>query len=407
MRYKNRMNTKNLMVSFVAIAMALFLVATVSATLTTSSTGNLNIYEVSVDGMYANSILGDIGVTAGETITVKVYFTIDAGEELSDVVFKAELGDSEVEVERATLVADGNSSSGRIYLNIKVPYDFDDDELHKDETLEITVEGENDSGYDFEATAEVELKIKRPDYNVDFKSINVAKNVEAGKTFQVDVVLKNTGYNDLEDLFITARISALNLEQRFWFGDLVDSKEDSTSIDDDDTDTLHRRFSFSVPYGIESGEYTLEVEVSNEDTVLSETVIVEITNKFPSTVIKSGNDLILVNPTDSMVGYKIIAESPASVSENIVFVQAGSSETVTVTPNAEGEYEFSVGVFSMDGELVRTVSFSGSQEVSQIVSPIVILTIVLAIIFLVLLVVLIVLVTKKPEKTEEFGESYY
>ena len=61
----------------------------------------------------------------------------------------------------------------------------------------------------------------------------------------------------------------------------------------------------------------------------------------------------------------------------------------------------------MDGELVSTITFTGSEEVSQLASPIVILTIILAIIFLVLLVVLIVLVTKKPEKAEEFGESYY
>jgi preprotein translocase subunit SecG len=36
-----------------------------------------------------------------------------------------------------------------------------------------------------------------------------------------------------------------------------------------------------------------------------------------------------------------------------------------------------------------------------------VLTLVLAIIFVVLLVVLIVLLTRKPEKVEEFEESYY
>jgi preprotein translocase subunit SecG len=41
------------------------------------------------------------------------------------------------------------------------------------------------------------------------------------------------------------------------------------------------------------------------------------------------------------------------------------------------------------------------------VNPIVVLTVVLAIIFLVLLVVLIVLIGRKPQKSEEYGESYY
>ena len=48
-----------------------------------------------------------------------------------------------------------------------------------------------------------------------------------------------------------------------------------------------------------------------------------------------------------------------------------------------------------------------SESAVSIASPIVVLTIILAIIFIVLLVILIVLLGKKPEKQEEFGESYY
>ncbi len=60
----------------------------------------------------------------------------------------------------------------------------------------------------------------------------------------------------------------------------------------------------------------------------------------------------------------------------------------------------------MAGELVNTFTFSAVEDAS-VTSPIVVLTIILAIVFLVLLVVLIVLIGKKPEKVEEFGESYY
>ena len=398
------MNTKNLMVSFVAIAMALFLVATVSALEITPEA------LISVDGTYVvdtyenttDVIESNINVIAGETITVKVYFTAEIDD--TDVTITAEIEGDKIDTEVESEVFDVEEDSKyREVLNIKVPYELKD-EISGTVTLNIKIEGKNHETEILPIT----LNVQKPSYNVAFKSINVDKNVETGETFSVDVVLKNTGYNDLEDLFVTARISELNLEQRFWFGDLLHVETDDDDYDDDDTDTLYRRFSFSIPHGIESGAYTLEVEVSNDDTVLSKTVIVEITNKFPSTVIKSGNDLILVNPTDSMVGYKIVAGDSASVSESIVFVQAGSSETVTVTPNAEGEYNFDVVVFSMSGEVVRAVTFSGSEEeVSQLASPIVMLTIVLGIIFLVLLVVLIVLVTKKPEKAEEFGESYY
>jgi len=389
MRYKNRMNTKNLMVSFVAIAMALFLVATVSADVTSVTVDGIEVY----DGAVVTSLRS---VTAGETITVKVYF--DYPETMYDVTIKAELDGVEVKTKEFNAI----EGADKKILNIKVPYDFEDDELDKKLELEITVEGE-----DFEEILpKITLNVQRPKYNVDFKSINVAQNIEAGETFPVDIIVKNTGFDDLKDLFVTARISALDIEQRFYFGDLVDAKEDSDSTDDDVTDTLHKRFYLTVPYDVASGEYTLKVEVSNDDAVLSKTVIVDIKG-LPNQVFKTENGLMIINPTDKIAVYTVVVESPASVSRNVVSVEAGKSETIIVTPNAEGEYNFNVSVFNADGKLVRTVTFSGSEEVSQLASPIVILTVILAIIFLVLLVVLIVLVTKKPEKTEEFGESYY
>ncbi len=387
------MNTKNLMVSFVAIVMALFVVATnVSAIASTS--------EVTIDGItYAYTTESNVAVTAGETMTVKVYFTADT--DASEVVIKAELGDNVVKTSKFD-IEDGKSY--RKVLNIKVPYDFDDDELSTELDFQIEISADDESD---DTIVDDGLTVQRPSYNVDFKSVNVAKNVEAGKSFPVDILVKNNGYNDLDDLYVTAKISALDIEESFYFGDLVDAEKDSTSSDDDDTDTMNRRVYLAIPYDAATGTYALEVEVSNEDAVISKTVTIEVTNSFPDKVIRSGNDLILVNPTENIVGYRIVAESPTTVSDEIVFVQAGSSETITVNPNAEGEYSSDVNVFTIDGKLVSTVTFSGSEATSSIESPIVIMTVVLAIVFLVLLVVLIVLITKKPEKAEEFGESYY
>ena len=387
------MNTKNLMVSFVAIVMALFVVATnVSAIASTS--------EVTIDGItYVYTTESNVAVTAGETMTVKVYFTADT--DASEVVIKAELGDNVVKTSKFD-IEDGKSY--RKVLNIKVPYDFDDDELSTELDFQIEISADDESD---DTIVDDGLTVQRPSYNVDFKSVNVAKNVEAGKSFPVDILVKNNGYNDLDDLYVTAKISALGIEESFYFGDLVDSEKDSTSSDDDDTDTMNRRVYLAIPYDAATGTYALEVEVSNEDAVISKTVTIEVTNSFPDKVIRSGNDLILVNPTENIVGYRIVVESPATVSDEIVFVRAGSSETITVNPNAEGEYSSDVNVFTMDGKLVSTVTFSGSEATSSMGSPIVIMTVVLAIVFLVLLVVLIVLITKKPEKAEEFGESYY
>ena len=121
--------------------------------------------------------------------------------------------------------------------------------------------------------------------------------------------------------------------------------------------------------------------------------------------------LLLVNPSNSLKVYRVVAESTgevtSSVNSEVVAVPAGSSATVKVLASSkvEGDYTFDVSVLSGDS-LVSKVTLDLKAQ-GKTVSPIVVLTIILAIIFLVLLVVLIVLLGKKPQKSEEFGESYY
>jgi preprotein translocase subunit SecG len=111
-----------------------------------------------------------------------------------------------------------------------------------------------------------------------------------------------------------------------------------------------------------------------------------------------------------VVVYRLVPESTnsatVSVSDNVVAVPAGASKTVTtqVSGLAAGQ-TYNVDVFSSDGSLVQRVGFTAPSVGAS--SPVIVLTIILAIIFIVLLVVLIVLIGKKPEKSEEFGESYY
>jgi len=390
--YKNyKMNAKNILVSFLMIASILLLVSTVSAY--TSVGGLANITGVTINGIEADT--NDISVLAGETITLKVYFT--AINDDSDVTVEAEIEGDKVDINAISESFDvENGSKYRKVLTLKIPSELRD-EVNGTVTLNIELDGKE---YETELN-EITLKVQRPTYDVDFKSVIVSDSVEAGESFPVDIVLKNTGYNDLEDVYVTLRLPALELEKTVYLGDMVAIEDPA---DDDDTDTLRGRVYLEVPHNAESGIYTLEVEVVNEDLTISKVMQIAINNPLAETVIKSGNDLIILNPTDNVKVFKIVVESPASVSETIVVIPASSSKTVTVSPNAQ-EYDFSVNVLSGDN-IVGTVQFTGTGSV--ITSPIVILTVVLAIIFLVLLVVLIVLIGKKPEKTsEEFGESYY
>jgi hypothetical protein len=382
---KTKMNNKNLLVSFLTIVSVLLLVSTVSANEITTH------YDVKVKGI--NTYTNDISVIAGETITLKVYFTAD--EDDSDVTLEAEIEGEKVDFDAISEPFDvEDGSTYRKVLNLKIPYELKD-EVNGEVTLNIELDGKEHKT----ELEEITLKVQRPSYNTDFKSITVSNSVEAGETFPVDIVLKNNGYNDLEDVYVTVSIPALDLEKTSYFGDLV-----AIECDEDDVDTASGRLYLKVPYDVEPGVYTLEVKAVNDDLATSKVKEITVKNDLLENVIKSGNDLIILNPTDRVKVYKIIAESPASVDESVIVVPAGSSRTVTVSSNAE-EYDFNVNVFSGE-ELISTINFSGNAE-ETITNPVIILTAVLGIIFIVLLVVLIVLVTKKPEKSEEFGESYY
>lgn len=400
------MNIKKLWVSFSAIVVLLLLVMTISAATTEIAT--VQLLEIKgIDGLASQ----DISVVAGEVIPVFLVFT--AIEDASDVRIEAELEGKKVDFEVEILV--GDVEAGKRYserFNLKVPYELKD-EVSDDLTLDISIEND-----DFKTQLdEVILRVQRPAYNTQIMSISTKSSIGAGETFPVDVVLKNVGYNDLDDLYVTASIPALNLEKVIYLGDLVavECDDDFSNVDnygvdltrkcnEDDEDTVRGRLFLEVPYDAEPGVYTLEIEARNSDVTINKAKQIVITNGVTETVIKSGNSLIVVNPTNTLKVYSIVSESPATVSANVLVVPAGSSRQVTVSANSAES--FSVSVLS-GNEVVGTVQFSGVSEDSSTTTGVVVLTVILGIIFLVLLIVLVVLLTKKPDKDEEFGESYY
>lgn len=414
---KTKMNTKNLLVSFVAIVAILSLVATVSA-------ADYTIDAVKVDGLTVTD--SDISVIAGETVTVKVYFTAQVDD--SDVTIEAEIEGEKVDTSDITSAFDVEADKHYSkVLTLKVPYELKD---QKSDDVSLTVEID---GRESKTKTEYTLHVQRPSYNPDVKSITVANTVEAGETFPVEIVVKNIGYNDLDDVYITVSLKALNIEKTAYFGDIVALEccngDDESCCNEDDEDTISGRLYLKVPYDVETGVYALEVKVSNDDTTVSEVKQILIENAFSSNVVATSTkktasvgeyaefSLLLVNPTDKLKVFTVITESNDDLSTNaenaVIAVPAGSSKTVTITAGAtsQGEYEFDVNILS-ENELVDTVTLKLSTEGRTITtaagtSPIMVLTIILAIVFLVLLVVLIVLIGKKPEKSEEFSESYY
>ena len=392
MNYEMKMDAKKLLVSFSLIVSLLFLAVFASAA--TSEIANVTSVEVNgVDNALGSQ---DVAVVAGDVVPVKIVF--EALEDASDVRIEADLEgqkhDSSVEVNV------GDVEAGKRYtrtFNMRVPSDLQE-EVSDNLTLNIKIENS-----DFKTElSEITLRVQRPSYDTGVMSISSQGTVNAGETFPVDVVLKNTGYNKLNDLYVKVSIPALGVERTVYFGDIVAVETDDD--DDKEGDTVRGRVFLDVPYGAQQGVYTVEVEVSNEDMTVNQAKQIFVQNEVPQTVLQSGNSLILVNPTNNLKVYNVIADAPATVSDSVVVVPAGSSKTVAVSPNSADS--FSVNVLS-NGEVVGTVQFS-NVEGSKSSSGVAVLTVVLAIIFIVLLIVLVVLLTKRPEdKDEELEESYY
>lgn len=405
------MDTKKLLVSLSLAVLAIFMVATVSAS--SSDPALASSTSIEVDGV---SVLDNPAVIAGDTIVVSVEFT--ANVSASDVSVKVVLEGNKVDAEVVSTSFD--VEAGQTYkksLKITVPSELKD-EISDDIDLIVKI-----WNGDYQTETTDTLRVQRESYNPEVKSVTVSQSVTAGDSFPVSVVLKNMGYNDLEDTYVTVAISELGVYKTAYVGDLINLESVCNSNDDNCDDTVSAELYLEVPYSAEAGEYTLVVEVANDDVISSVTKTIVVNNDFSSDVITTSTSktvsvgesaeytLLLVNPTNDLKVYTITSESNSQVSsdvESVVAVPAGSSKTVTVTAQASeaGEYNFNVNVFS-GSSLDSTVALTLNAEAKNTTNPVVVLTVVLAIIFLVLLVVLIVLLGKKPAKTEEFGESYY
>ena len=391
---------KNYMVFFLTVMSVLLLVSTVSAAIATPA----NV-AVKVDGTYTDYSTA-IAVEAGEVISVSVYF--DATNNDTDVRVEAEIEGEKVDTSSMTKSFDVEDGvSYKKSFTIEVPYELKD-EVSDVLSLEIELDGKDDKT----TLISIPLNVQRPTYNIDVKSISASNTVEAGETFPVEIVMKNVGYNDLDDLYVTAGIAALGMEKTAYFGDLV-SDEWNYKSKDDETDTVSGILYLKVPYSAEAGIYGIDVEVTNDDMTVKAVEQIAVNNDFSNgNVIANGNELIIVNPTDSLKVYNVVPvasdDLSISVSKSVVVIPAGSSETVTVsaTGSVEGTYEYTVNVMS-GNSIVSTATLSETVDGNSVTNPITILTIILVIVFVVLLIVLIVLLGKKPEKTEEFGESYY
>lgn len=407
--------------SVFSLILALFTLLAATA-FVSAATGDLTTnWDITVDGIdVSGSTIS--GIEAGETIPIKVVF--DAVENASDVRVKVWIDGYRSEISDKTgrfELVDG--SSYRKLLSLTVPGDIDPTE---DYSLIVRISDKTD--YDEE---EFTLRLQRESYNLEVLDVQAPGVVSPGSTVAVDVVLKNRGMHDLEDIFVEAGIAELGAVRRVYFGDL--SPQDSCEDDDDDNndcdkdDAVERRIYLTIPSNAAAGVYNLEVEASNVDSTdsVSKTIVVssegarsDVFSGVASRTLDIGEevtyDLVIVNSGQNLKVYNLVPEDASGLIvdvDPVVTVAGGASKTVKVRVKAtesaeEGTQTVVINVESAD-ELVEKVTFTANVERSQMQGSVVVLTVVLAIVFIVLLIILIVLLTKKPATIETEETSYY
>ena len=421
------MKSKAIMVSFIALFAITFALSTVVAQVNEF----VDITDVEFNGisMTLDGVVNAVAIDASESVPVEVKFnslTTDIEDVRVKVYIEGFKNDIEDETSRFLVLGIGNKYVKRFTL--KMPSTEDFDLLSNEVTLLVRFSAKGQTS--FEKT--YALKVQRNLHSLNLLSIDLSDVVVAGNSVAIDVVIENNGYDRLDNVYVKASIPGLGVSRKVYAGDLAPTID---GFDDDINDAIVKRVYLTIPNNAAPGNYEIEVEAYNYDasiTALGRVVIEDVqggvlpssTSKTISPGQESTFDLVLINPSNRMVVYNIMPEETKGVlveiSDPVVAVGADSSRTVQVkvraTENAdEGTYIVTVNA-NTDTGVAKQISFSVSvEEPSKVgitgnamgTNNTVVLTVVLVIIFVVLLIVLIVLLSKRPEETEEFGETNY
>jgi uncharacterized membrane protein len=403
------METKNIF-GFLVAVLALILIAPAVSAFATIDDGGVTVNGIQhYDG-------GTAGVFAGETVSVRVVFTANEDEDdvrvLARILGEPGLSDNSEEFD----VLNGSTYSRLMHLQL--PSDLDD-ETEKPFTLEVVIESNSERA----DSVTVFLEVQRENDLIEILSVASNDEVRAGENLLLDVVVKNFGRDKAEDVFIEGRIEALGEIKRIFVGDLYPKDHEN----EDEEDTVLGRLALRIPRNAPAGLYNVEIEAFSDDaSVITTRKVVVLGASANSNVISSTTSktfavgqeqtytLTIVNADNTIKVYELILEAANGLTINLdrglVAVPAGSTETIVITAVAseKGNYNFAVNVHS-GGELVKKQNFVANVEGKSAGTgnAAVVLTVILAIIFVVLLIVLIVLLTRKPEKSEDLGESYY
>ena len=425
---KSKMSNKSMKSKTVFGFLLAVLTVALLGSFASAATLNLENFFTQVDDVPA-AIDGNNAVVAGSNVPIDFEFISNENASGVEVSIWIQGFRSETRVDKSFPdLVDGSRYKGS--LNVKIPTDIDkdsnNDDPNTDKLLTLVVRIESDQGsYEQEYT----LRAQREAHNLDVLLVEFDNQVKPGSTLPVDVVIKNRGRHQEEDTFVTLSIPQLGISKTGYFEDLFPVDLCDSSGDCDQNDVRERRLFLTIPSNAKPGLYQVEVMVKSDESdmkvmktlnIVSSPVEGKVLTNPVSKTFSVGEEavyeLILVNTGNKIAIYNLIPQASdslsVSLSDSVATVPAGSSKTVKVYVKANREGTFNFAVSANSDEFSEIATYTATVQGKSIASAatnsnIVVITIVLAIIFVVLLVILIVLLTRKPERSEEFGESYY
>ncbi len=372
------------------------------------------------------------GLERGSTVDVKVSFISNVDIEEATVHTWVTGYHEDIEAETPQFdVFNGNMYTKT--MKLELPDDLD---AKEDYTLYVQIESQEDlSGID---RATVDTEIQRIANILEILSIELydsdygyTHTFDAGDTIYADVVVKNRGNYQAEDVYVQLAIKELGISRTVYIGDL------EPNDDDDDEDAKEVTVALQLPQSMKAGTYFLEVSAFNDevsDEAVGNIIVggyqsapeeqqpgkVEVSAQVSSNEVEQGKGAV----------YAVLVANFGSTSQNFIVETVGTEgwATTTVTPQTftlapgqsklvniylaageeavVGEHIFSAkvryGSESKQYSLTANVTKSAGEINWKLI--LMIIGIVLAVAIIVLLIILL---TAKKKPATETSESYY
>jgi len=258
------METKKLLGFMVAILAVLFAVNFVAAGDLAVSIDEVSVNDVS--NLDATTLV--LSAAPGETVPVVVKFTAES--DLDDLKLKVWVDGYKSDISASTArfsVKNDSTYIKRLALTMPSTQDMKDD-LNQDLTLHVRVADKNDETEEVYA-----ISLEKESYSYNVLYVDAPSAASAGEIMALDVVLRNSGSDELDDSFVTASIPELGISKKVYFGDLQSQDDEADNLEN----ARERRLYLVVPSDAKSGEYLLQVTASNYDASTSVKKVISIT----------------------------------------------------------------------------------------------------------------------------------